>query len=420
MRSCIFIALSVIVFFSEISRQTVHAQLALEPVFLNANSGIADVNFLNENIGIAVGNTLNSSNEPTGVLGYTEDGGDTWFAQANPGTSYYGAEIYDDNNVILLGSAPGGFGLILSSQDGGASWIGYQLGGPGVPGTPGLTAATFLGADHIIAGGFDSHIAFSNDRTRWSIFLVPGQGDVKSIEHFGTTVVALSVEENDTEIVNNVLIKSEDSGANWELLEADLPDGLMLNRILFGESGELYGFGSLHDRFAIALSVDQGSTWTVEYSSDDGGICRAGYIDSQNNLFAVGDEGKIIYSLRGQGWEEMTSGNRADFTSIHGAGKHVFLASELGLFRIDLSTSSINASPDARIQVSMAAGQLRFKGLITGHEYSLHVAMMDGRSRTYTIDTHTARTDISHLTRGVYVYSLIENGVSIASGSFTR
>jgi len=194
-----------------------------EKLATGTDRNLLSITFVDAQNGVAVGDY--------GTILRTQDGGTTWTAVPLPESLSLPediAEIIDPGDVLLYEAIllPGGrgwivgeFGVILTTTDGGATWVAQQSG---IDTT--LFGLTFIDENHGWAVGLEQVMLRTTDGgATWQKIEVPGiSGFVLSL--YDVEVVG----QNGWAIGDSgFLLRSGDGGATWE--RVDLPIQLAAN-----------------------------------------------------------------------------------------------------------------------------------------------------------------------------------------------
>ena len=204
------------------------------------------------------------------TLLYTNDGGQTWSAQAVPVTGDLRAVATQDAGPVFLA----GNGAFLVSTDTGASWT--QLG----------DATTQFRAVAAAQEGA-TVLALSDDGGLWSY----GNGAlVRHATLAGARAIAVSPDGTTAIVAGRGLLLSRDSGATWTQLALD--PALVLDDVRIGEGGSAVAVGAAG---AIA-TIDPSGAVSVQHVGTAG--LHALHIADPDSIdaigYAAGDDGEVL------------------------------------------------------------------------------------------------------------------------------
>ena len=405
----------------------VQAQLDLNTIMENqAGTQIRDVTFMDDNFGVAIGFWAASSTQFTGILATTEDGGQTWEFGTLANTLFFGAAINSDGEISVAGIyLPTSDGLILRSRDRGATWTNLLFNEEGQADVTSFYHIEYLDDQKMLAVGFDGSILHStNNGTQWSQVNSDEGWSIWQVRHFNEVQIACALARIDEEMQHR-LYKSEDSGLNWTTLDMNVPVGLRLESVEFTENGDLYGFGIVDENFAVARSTNFGDDWTLVHGSDDSGTLKGSYINSQGQMYAAGENGKILTSPNGDDWQEMHTAGDSFIWNVRGKNDNVYFTTSTGrIYKHSNTSTSIeefanNVSRRISVFHDPANRSLTISGLDTNHKQTLRLSSLEGKVHDLMVPAN-ASIELPQLPKGVYVYALLQNGKQIHSGKLLQ
>ncbi|WP_337100490.1 S-layer homology domain-containing protein [Paenibacillus sp. YIM B09110] len=234
--------------------------------------------FLN---GVAYGNSTfvavgqRAGGVGNGTIVTSGDGGDTWVAGSiGEPTNVYDV-VYGHNKFVAVGAG----GKIWESTDNGVSWTTIVVG----PTFDSLMNITYgkIGADETyVAVGYNGVILTStNDGVTWSSQTIASLIPLRGVTNNGTTFVAVGD--------NGTILTSTDQGSTW----TDRTSGAMsenLRGVTFGGSE----FVAVGDNGTILTSPD-GTTWTSRDSGSPG-IILSGVVYGSSDYVVAGDGAVLL------------------------------------------------------------------------------------------------------------------------------
>ena len=309
--------------------------------------------------------------------------------------------------------------------DRGQSWESKRFDGVAAPDVTSLYAVKYLDANTIITAGFNGSILKTIDQgiswtsvaadTNWSIWNLRGKDNF--LLATGITV------ENDINI--HKLYTSTDAGDSWSELATTLPEGFGIEAVEVADNGKLYGFGNQGGNYAIAVSEDDGSSWSTLYRSDDEGSLKSGFVSSSRDIYAGGENGKIVFHLQGEAWEEIGFTEDVSIWRVHGAGDDIYFSAASGKVyaynKNDDKTSAVGEKKGSGITTFYDSTNhlLTIEGVSLSKKYSMKISSIDGRHSDYPVQGNSS-IDVSTLLGGAYTYMLLEGGEPIVSGKFIK
>ena len=230
-------------------------------------------------------------------------------------------------NIVAVGSA----GLILASQDGGATWQRREISS-----WPSFLDITSCADGLFAALAFEGEVWLSTDRgTTWSRSELPTEEAPQAIQcdpagvlwvvgSFSTISVSRdgganwTVSSQDEDVIYTdiqffgkqtayiagefgTLMKTTDGGANWELM-APMPDEFYPQSMYFEnlDKGWVAGLGGV-----LLATEDGGRTWQVQ--STGSLVTLYTMVKADGNIFVVGGEGSL-FRYNGTGWTPVDHG----------------------------------------------------------------------------------------------------------------
>jgi len=260
---------------------------------------LTDLIYINKFHGIAVGKN--------GTLISTNDGGESWISQSDV-PNYNLWDIAKKQDMILV---VGERGAILESMDQGMSWESLNLGvSENLYGIDFLDYFTGL----IVGGSIEaSSIIFRTEDSgiNWSQI---------SIDHLALTTNLRQVTfvPSSSRVIaigaRGTVIESNDEGLSWELRKdmgttCDLWDISFLN----SDTGALTG-----DKGTFLYTDDGGNSWRkVDVGTDEN--LRQVYFSRTKRVFLVTDQGSILWSKhrKGYSWPKWHRDNTYDLNAFY-------------------------------------------------------------------------------------------------------
>jgi len=264
---------------------------------------INDVSMASATVGWAVGASTGGGAGDTGLILYTEDGGETWTRQSAtvPNVELNGVSAVDENTAWVVGDTNTTNGVILYTTDAGTTWT-QQTDGGTVPNlnlndvaavdanTAWVVGDVAVGGD---PGGIDATVLYTTDAgANWT----EQTSSVNDVDLFGVSAVdentAWAVGETDG--TNGVIIYTTDAGTNWTQQTATVPN-FNLNSVSALTANVVWVVGQTDGTNGIVLkTTDGGTTWEQETTTvpdqDLNGVSAVNLA----NVWAVGAAGTII------------------------------------------------------------------------------------------------------------------------------
>ncbi|GEM_PF-4321596 len=234
---------------------------------------INDVSMASATVGWAVGASTGGGAGDTGLILYTEDGGETWTRQSAtvPNVELNGVSAVDENTAWVVGDTNTTNGVILYTTDAGTTWT-QQTDGGTVPNlnlndvaavdanTAWVVGDVAVGGD---PGGIDATVLYTTDAgANWT----EQTSSVNDVDLFGVSAVdentAWAVGETDG--TNGVIIYTTDAGTNWTQQTATVPN-FNLNSVSAVDENTAFAVGVTDGTNGIILATtDAGTTWTQQ------------------------------------------------------------------------------------------------------------------------------------------------------------
>lgn len=272
----------------------------------------------------------------SGLVLFTEDGGETWTSQKSGTQPIYGMSAGDAQKAHGVGR----YGTMLRTDNNGVSWRGQQQGTTSrlngaawtgemagiVVGASGLVMKTEDAGDSWASrtlGPNDLYdIAFNGSATGW---LVGSGGFIgKTTDHgsswtpqtsgISTTLYGVDVASSSTAWAcgaGGTILRTTDGGENWEALTSGTTQ--TLNDIFFIDEnrGWVAGTGG-----TVRTTSDGGDTWTAQSSGVTTTLNAVYFIDADTG-WAVGATGRIRKTTNGGAtWTAQTSGTTTGLYSV--------------------------------------------------------------------------------------------------------
>jgi photosystem II stability/assembly factor-like uncharacterized protein len=280
-----------------------------EEQYREPTGGIGAVVFANSAVGYAFGRT--------GLGLKTTDGGQTWQPLSMPAElaedeiDLTSAKLLSPDLIWVAGFKPGSQVVpsknrVLNSEDGGASWLVYEIQGRGDLDQLGVIEA--IDADSAWVAGYGLAIHRTTDGgTVWHSYDIPQPtlSRVVNID-FGNPY------EGWIALTDNRVMASVDGGRNW-ITRAILPESRP-NSLHFVDPLNGWVFC---DRGMIYNTADGGMTWRFA-SSTSGAVHNAIAAPTATDGWIVGDFGTILRTHHaGQHWARQVSNTSASLNDVH-------------------------------------------------------------------------------------------------------
>jgi len=247
-----------------------------EDISLNIHNDLSGVAFINEKIGFVVGG-LN--------IYKTDDGGEIWKRQTIRSESvfYEDVTIYDEFFVAAIGrEVQSNKSVITISQNQGLTWNTYQTGTFGT-----LTAVDFINREMGYCAGFNGVVIKTEDSGRnWQPIEIGRRFQFFSI-HFINEKVGIIVGSKD--LMESSIFKTTDAGETW--LEIENPGTDPLQSVYFVDDQMGYAVGW---NGQIMKTLDCGSTWDVQTSVTMHGNLDVFFTDSLTGYVVGGQTSEAI------------------------------------------------------------------------------------------------------------------------------
>ncbi len=246
-------------------------------------SRLYDIEFVNETTGFACG--------WNGTVIKTTDGGETW---QGLNTEHSGALFNCTFPSEQVGYACGWSQTILKTSDGGATW---EVQNDGSNNT--LNYIEFKDELNGWAGGdFGALFTTTNGGQTWN-----------SSNPFGSSAIWSGQYVNDNAAFlmgNGIMIKSQNGGANWELLKTGVPNATYHGLYFLSDNvgyaaGAVGGFAEGTNQSGIVFTEDGGQTWQQQAIGFSGGWQDVHFSDENNGtVIGGGSFGKTTNG--GENW----------------------------------------------------------------------------------------------------------------------
>lgn len=256
------------------------------------NSILFDVCFVDTYKGWCCGNT--------GIILRTEDGGATWIEQEAPANNTYYGIFFTDQD---MGWSCGFGGKIIHTEDGGSTWVSQESGS-----TTYLYDLFFMNADTGWVIGGDNGTFPSSISHREVLFTTNGGQDwttqhylnnaslLRSV-HFSSFNNGYAVGESGT------ILKTTDGGTTWDEVMYDqsyhFNDVFVMNNSIVFVVGDFLG---LPHTSVLFKTTNGGTDWTSQSFGEDESLSSIWFADG-NNGWAVGggssNEGIILRTMDG-------------------------------------------------------------------------------------------------------------------------
>jgi|GEM_PF-378574 len=245
------------------------------------------VHFLDKNTGWAVGHI--------GTILTTKDGGDTWILQTSRTRAHLYSVCFVDETT---GWAAGQHTLIVTT-DGGETWSEQTS-------APVLDAVQFFDTDTGWAVGAGGTILATTDG-----------GDTWNEKTCGTTRALTSVHFVDERVgwgvgVVGTIVATTDGGDSWKIQTSGTNE--TLHSVYFIDEHVGWAVG---DKGTILATTDGGENWRNQHSGIKGQL-RSVYFVTEDTGWAVGKSGTILATTNGgDDWRIQTYGRAGMLYSVH-------------------------------------------------------------------------------------------------------
>jgi photosystem II stability/assembly factor-like uncharacterized protein len=268
---------------------------------------LSSVFFTNTNNGYITGSTGTGQ----GVLLKTNDGGATWITQLNSFPDFLNCVCFPDKSWGLVS---GGKGTLLTTSNGGSNWTISSL-------NPNLNLNSVYFTDTAsgtVVGEKGLILSTKDGGKNWMIRCSGTEQDLNSVFFPSpTTGYAVGGIFNLDESSSAIALKTTDGGDNWNgLYFAPAHD---LNSVYFinEQVGYIVGWDLFTDpRGAVFKTYDGGLNW-VTFSVDAQNQLNAVTSPDANTAYAAGEGGKILKTTDGgANWTIKSEGYATCFTSL--------------------------------------------------------------------------------------------------------
>lgn len=214
-------------------------------------------------------------------------------------TQLHSVARIDDQSAVAAGRG----GLVLKTQDGGASWQPQN-----VSTTEHLYGIAMANTTHGIAVGANGEALISSDAgQQWSPVLSETSNHLRAVT-FANTDRAVAVGDNGT------VTKTENRGADW--VTVDLGETANLRDVYFVDAdvGYLVGFAG-----TAYKTIDGGASWTQLTNLPVAEDLYSVYFTDSNNGYLAGSLGTLLKTEDGgDTWQDLSPGDYAtlNFSSI--------------------------------------------------------------------------------------------------------
>lgn len=359
------------------------------------------------------------------MLSVTRNGGKTWSSGTLRNVLFFDIDIFNADEVSVVGFSLNGTAVVLRSVDGGGNWVVHQFDGNLQPLITTLYTIDYLNNNTMIAAGFDGSIVrTTNSGATWTVKHTDSTWNIWNMAIRGESMIAAAWRQPNIHDPYYKLYRSLDGGLSWSALEASGPEGMDLEEVIYTDEGTLKGFGNVNNRHAVFKSVDNGQGWTTLYVSDDVGSLKTGYINSTGQIFGAGTASKIFYALDCETWGEAHTDGEGAVWNVDGIDDIVWFTGSLGRvcqFNAAKITDVYSVGTEAPIMAIHHSAQdaLTFYGLRADNNYMLNLVSVDGRSIPLRMDRN-GQVNLEPLAGGGYVYALVANGVTVAAGKIIK
>ena len=258
-------------------------------------------------------------------------------------------------NIVAVGSS----GIILTSQDDGATWQRQQI-----PSWPSFLDITSCAGGLFAALAFEGEVWLSEDSgLSWSLSKLPTEEAPQAIQcdPSGNLWVVGSF---------STISTSRDGGASWEL--SSLDEDIIFTDIQFFDARTAYIAGEFG---SLLKTYDTGANWEFMPPMPDEFYPQSMYFEDQDKGWVAGLGGVLLATDDGgETWETQSTGSLVTLYTLVKSNGHVFVTGGEGsIFRYDgngwspvdhgrpfrLYLRGVEPLPDHRLIVSGPAGVLQ-------------------------------------------------------------
>jgi photosystem II stability/assembly factor-like uncharacterized protein len=260
-----------------------------------------------------------------GVILLSDDAGATWRqAEAVATRSMLTAVAFAD---ARRGWSVGHGGIVLHTTDGGENWALQHAAGADVT----LLSVWFENASRGIAVGAFGHALETNDGGRTWTKLAVGEGDDRDRHLNGIFAIAggplIIAAESGT------VFRSADNGKTWVALRLPYAGSVWGGMPLSDGSAIVYGM-----RGHVLHTADQGRTWSEVPTGADQSL-TAGIQLADGTVVLVGLGGVLAWSRDGRSFQSIVRPERQNYAAVGaGAPGRLVVAGLTGVASLELST----------------------------------------------------------------------------------
>lgn len=388
---------------------------------------VRNIKFADSNFGIAIGFEIFTDTDYNGIIGVTENGGESWQISRIDGALLFGIDFLDKNNIIINGFHNTTKGCIVRSTDMGKTWTTKYCNGIDAPDLVSLYTVKFLDPTNILCAGYHGSVIKSSDGgNTWVSTAALGQDfSIWNLESVGNTLILSMVSVEDGTLYK--YYSSVDNGITWQQYQPDLPQGFNINKYFVKSQKEIYGFGNQNGKSAIAKSSDVGSTWQIIYSDNDMIDLKCGYVTSGGAIIAAGGndmDAKIVMSDNGKNWKTQIYTEEYDFWNMAEKDNKIYIATASGkLYAINIGTSGVNSKEISEL-ISVfpnpSSDFINLSGLNNDNQYFIDVFTLDGTYIVKSSPVKDGKVNCSLSGSGVYYFNLFSNGKLVGTGNFIK
>lgn len=365
--------------FTTLNAQTWTAQTS------GTSAGLSSVHFSSATKGWAVGSS--------GVIIHTNDGGATWSSQSSGvGSSTHLSDVHFVDG--LTGFATGTANTVLKTTDG-INWSGVVLGAPGVVN---LTSVWVDASTVRIAGDMGIYASSSNMGTSWSPNTT-GALNVSDIEFVGTNGWLIDQ-------IGNIM-KTTNGGSSWSAQVSGFSAGLNSISFINQNEGWIAGNSGL-----ILHTTDGGANWNAQTTGITTTIHSIHFASSTHGWATSG--GNVLSTTNGgTTWTIQTGVSTSNLLSIYFPSTTVGYAVGGNGSVYKFTGSSLDLEENTTNTVSLFPNPATEMVTIDSKETIEKVDIYSELGQIVKTET-TTNFSIADLNSGMYIVHITtENGKSI-------
>jgi photosystem II stability/assembly factor-like uncharacterized protein len=391
------------------------------------NLQIRNVKFLESGFGVAVGFEFLSQTDYNGIIGITNDGGDTWEIERISNSLLFGLDLISEDFILVNGFHNTSKGIIAISRNSGETWETKICNGTDAPELVSLYTAKIIDENNIVCAGYNGSIIKSADGGEsWK---QAGQNydgfSIWDIDFIGNKLmVSMNSEPNPP---GYKYLVSEDNGDTWNEISPQLPDGVDVYNFYAFSGNEIYGFGDKDGKPAIVRSDDSGETYSLIYEGTSNWTIKSGFVSQSGTIVAAGgnnEDAELIISKDGDNWENHSFPGEYSFWNMFEYNGAVFVGNALGkLYKFPVVSSDINSienNGSIYTYPSPVKDHLNFSGIELSENNSVVIYTARGNIIGQFGNFQGNHLNLSFLLPGVYHYKLFSGNKLIHNSSFIK